>query len=397
MLLAALPFYLYQITGSALASGGLFMAYVAPGALFGTVAGVFVDRWDRRRVLLVGNLLAAVLIPWLLFTDAVGASAVWVVYVVIFLESCVTQFLMPAENALLPTLVDEAHLVSANSLNALNDNLARVVGAALGAVLLGTAGFRNVVIIDAASYAVAAVTIALMSLAPSVAQAARAAGARWRQVRQEWVDGLRLVTRSPLFRNLFIVVGVGLLGDAILSALLAPFAQEVAGFSATDYGWVLAARGVGGLAGGLLLAQIGSKLSPNLMLSGGLLGTGLMLLAMILAPKLPVILSVMVVAGPLYMAWLICMQTVLQKGAEDRFRGRVFGAYSTVSTLLMFVGSGLGGSLADTLGIRRLMIAAAGIYMVAGALGWLLLRRPLRTVDLGGVARPEPQPEAEAG
>ena len=390
MLLAALPFYLYQITGSALASGGLFMAFVAPGMVFGTVAGVFVDRWDRRRVLLLGNILAALLIPGLLFTDTFGAGAVWVVYVVIFLESCVTQFLMPAENALLPTLVDEAHLVSANSLNALNDNLARVVGAALGALLLGTVGFKNVVIIDAASYAMAAVAIAFMALAPSVARAAKAGSARWRQLRQEWVDGLRLVTHSPLFRNLFIVVGVGLLGDAILSALLAPFAQEVAGFSATDYGWVLAARGVGGLAGGLLLAQIGPRLSPSLMLSGGLLGTGLMLLAMILAPELPVVLSLMIVAGPLYMAWLICMQTLLQKGAEDRFRGRVFGAYNTVSTILMFVGSGLGGSLADALGLRWLMIAAAGLYMLAGLLGWGLLRRPLGTVNLGGGA---PAPE----
>jgi predicted MFS family arabinose efflux permease len=164
----------------------------------------------------------------------------------------------------------------------------------------------------------------------------------------------------------------------------------VAGFSATDYGWVLAARGVGGLAGGLLLAQIGPKLSPILMLNGGLLGTGLMLLAMILAPELPVVLSLMIVAGPLYMAWLICMQTLLQKGAEDRFRGRVFGAYNTVSTILMFVGSGLGGSLADALGLRWLMIAAAGLYMLAGLLGWGLLRRPLRTVDLGGGA---PTPE----
>lgn len=387
MMLAALPFYLYQVTGSALASGGLFMAYVAPGALLGSVAGVFVDRWDRRRVLLVGNLIAAALIPWMLFTAAYGA--VWVVYIVIVLESTVTQFLSPAENALLPTLVGEEHLIPANSLNALNDNLARVVGAALGGVLLGTVGFRNVVIIDAASYAVAALFIALMVLGPAAARAAQAVQSRWRQVRQEWVDGLRLVAHSPLLRNLFIVVGVGLLGDAILSALLAPFVQKVAGFSATEYGWMLAARGVGGLLGGLLIAKVGPKLPRNLMLSGGLLGTGVVIGVMVLFPKLPVILSVTVVGGPVIMAWLICMQTVLQKGTEDRFRGRVFGAYSTVSTVLMFVGSGLGGSLADTLGIRRLMFASAAIYALAGLLGCGLLR-----TKLAGAVEEGPAPAA---
>ncbi len=375
MLLAALPFYLYQVTGSALASGGLFMAHMAPGALLSSFAGVLVDRWDRRRVLVIGNLIAAALIPWMILTDALGA--VWVIYVVVVLESSAIQFLMPAENALLPTLVGERELVSANSLNALNDNLARIIGAALGGVLLGTVGFRNVIIIDAASYAVAAVLIGLMAVTPAAARVAEAAQTRWRQVRDEWLDGLRLVAHSRLLRGVFIVVGVGLLGDAILSALMAPFVQDVAGFSATQYGWMLAARGVGGLFGGLLIARVGPRLPRSLMLNGGLLGTGIVVLLMVLFPRLSVIMSLTVVAGPIIMAWLICVQTTLQKGTEDRFRGRVFGAYHTVSTVLMFVGAGLGGSLADTLGIRCLIVAAAAIYMSAGLLGWVLLGRRL--------------------
>lgn len=381
MLTAALPFYVYSVTGSAMAVGGLIMAFMAPGVLLGSWAGVFVDRLDRRRILVGGNMLAALLVPLMLFTDFFGA--VWVLYIVVFLESTVIQFLTPAENALLPTLVDEAYLVPANSLNALNDNLARVAGAALGGVLLAMVGFRNVIIIDAASYAAAAVLIAGISLAPSVAQAAKVVQTRWRSVWREWVDGLSLVVRSSLFRNLFIIVGVGLLGDAVISALFAPFAQEVAGFTAADYGWSLAARGVGGLVGGLVIARVGPMLSPRGMLNGGLFGTGLLLLTVVLVPKLPVVLTLMIVAGPVYMAWIICMQTVLQKETEDRFRGRVFGAYGTISMLVTFVGSGLGGSLADALGIRNLMISATVIYMAAGVTGWMLLRRPLQAVRLG--------------
>ena len=85
----------------------------------------------------------------------------------------------------------------------------------------------------------------------------------------------------------------------------------------------------------------------------------------------------MVAAGPLFMAWLICMQTVVFEAHEDSYRGRVFGAYNTVSTILMFIGSGLGGSLADTLGIKWLMIAATAIYVLAGLLAWGLLGRQL--------------------
>jgi predicted MFS family arabinose efflux permease len=361
------------------------MALVAPGMLFGSVAGVFVDRWDRRRVLVVGNLVQAAIIPWLVLVDTRGW--IWLVYVVIFLESTVNQFLVPAENALLPALVDETHLVSANSLNALNDNLARVAGAALGGILLGTVGFRNVVIIDAASYATAAVLIAFVVapvLAAKVAEAAR--GSRWRRVWQEWLDGLRLLAKNPLLRNLFIVVGVGLFGDAILSALLAVFAQEVAGFSAADYGWVLAARGIGGIFGGLVIAQVGPKLPPGPMIYGGLMGTGIFLLAMVSFPTLPVVIILMIAAGPVLMAWVISTQTTMQSATAEGYRGRVFGAYSTVSTLVMFVGSGLGGSLADAAGVASLMNAAAAIYISAGVLGWVLLRRLLARPVAGRAA-----------
>ncbi|MFN2221661.1 MAG: MFS transporter, partial [Candidatus Promineifilaceae bacterium] len=119
MLMAALPFYVYQVTGSALATSGLLMAYLAPGMLFGSVAGVFVDRWDRKRILVIGNLIQAMIIPLLLLVEANGW--IWLIYVAAFAESTVNQFLGPAENALLPTLVSEEHLVSANSLNVLND------------------------------------------------------------------------------------------------------------------------------------------------------------------------------------------------------------------------------------------------------------------------------------
>jgi predicted MFS family arabinose efflux permease len=380
MLLTALPFYMYQITGSALATSGLLMAYLAPGALFGSVAGVFVDRWDRKRVLVIGNLIQAAIIPGLLLVEANGWF--WVIYVVAFFESTVNQFLSPAENALLPTLVDEAHLVSANSLNALNDNMARIVGAALGGVLLGTVGFVNVVVFDALSFAIAAIFIVFV-VAPRAQDAIAEAAAgvsRWLQVWQEWIGGLRLVAQDTILRNLFIVIGVALFGDAILSSLLAVFAQDVAGFSATEYGWLLTARGIGGIVGGVFIAQAGSRLPKSLMISAGLVLSGLAILVMVTVPTMVVIVSLMVLGGPAFMAWIIGMQTVMQQSTEDKFRGRVFGAYGTTSTILMFVGAGLAGFMADTIGTSLLMAGSAIIYVAAGVIAWLLLSKPLGRV-----------------
>jgi predicted MFS family arabinose efflux permease len=386
MLLTALPFYVYQLTGSALATSGLLMAYLAPGMLFGSVAGVFVDRWDRKRVLLIGNLVQAAIIPLLLLVEANGW--IWLIYVTAFAESTVNQFLSPAENALLPTLVGEEHLVSANSLNVLNDNLARIAGAALGGILLGTIGFVNVVLVDTLSFAMAAILIAFV-VAPKAEQAAVQAAesiSRWLRVWQEWISGLRLVAEDAILRNLFIVLGVALFGDAILSALLAVFAQDVAGFSASEYGWLLTARGIGGIVGAVVIGQAGPKLSHSMRMVAGLIVSGLAILVMVTLPTLPVVVGLMVLGGPAFMAWIISAQTVLQQSTEDRFRGRIFGAYGTTSTVLMFVGAGLAGFLADGAGTSMLMAAAAVFYVLAGLVAWALLSKPLRQAAMAAAS-----------
>ncbi|HYF61961.1 MAG TPA: MFS transporter, partial [Herpetosiphonaceae bacterium] len=108
MLFTALPIYIYQLTGSALATSISFMTRMLPGLLFGSLAGVFVDRWDRKRIMLICNLLlAASLLPLLLVRSA---EWVWIVYFTTFASSLAGQFFGPAENALLPRLVGEDQL-----------------------------------------------------------------------------------------------------------------------------------------------------------------------------------------------------------------------------------------------------------------------------------------------
>src|SRR5215216_5638827 len=165
MLFIALPIYTYNLTHSSLATGIMFMVGTLPRVLLGSVAGVFVDRWDRQRTMVIADFSRAVLILLLLLVRS--SEWIWIVYVVAFLESVISQFFGPAENALLPELVDESDLVPANSLNALNNNLARLGGPALGGLLLGSFGFHNVVLIDSLSFLISGTMIALIVQAAS--------------------------------------------------------------------------------------------------------------------------------------------------------------------------------------------------------------------------------------
>src|SRR3954447_24874216 len=123
-----LTYLVYSITGSTLASGAMVLASVLPSILLGSLAGVLVDRWDRRTTMIVTNLLQIVgLAPLLLVHDA---SMIWVVYAVTAYQGIVEQFFGPAEQALIPHLVPEEDLVGANGVNAQVRDIARLVGSA---------------------------------------------------------------------------------------------------------------------------------------------------------------------------------------------------------------------------------------------------------------------------
>ena len=378
ILIAALPFHIYAVTDSALATSAWLMAYILPGVLFSSVAGVFVDRWDRRQTMIIVNLLQMLVIPLLLLVQS--PEWIWIVYVVGFLESTLSQFFGPAESALLPMLVGEEHLVSANSLNALNDNLARIIGPAIGGALLSIWGLSSVVIADAFSYLLAALLIGLIAIPTALkatieSETVVTAGSKFIAVWQEWVAGLKLVAHNRQLTNVFVVSGIALFADAILSAVLVVFVQEDAGLTATEFGWMLTARGIGGLIGGLLIAQIGEKLSNRQLASWGLVGTGLLLLGMLAKPTVTVLVALTGVVGMPAIAWIVAIQTQIQQATTDEYRGRVFGAFGTTASLLMLISSVLAGGSADIVGASMLVFVAAIISILSGLMAWILFAK----------------------
>jgi MFS family permease len=160
LLFIALPFYIYDLTGSALATGAMFIAETLPILLFGSIGGVFADRWDRKKTMIVADLLRAALLLLLLAVRT--PEWLWVIYLVAFVQSSVGQFFNPAKGALIPQLVDEPQLMPANSLNSLGVELTRLIGAPLGGALMALMGLPSVVIVDCVSFVVSALLIGLI-------------------------------------------------------------------------------------------------------------------------------------------------------------------------------------------------------------------------------------------
>jgi len=370
MLMAALPFQVFALTNSALAVGGVLMAMMAPRFLFGSIAGVFVDRWDRKWIMVVSSALQAFVVASLLLVRS--ADWVWVIYVATFFEYTLGVFFAPAEGALLPNLVGEEHLVPANSLNATNDNLARIAGPAVGGVLLGTLGFQSVILADMGSYLIAMTLILLIranNTSPKREDQSKTDGkedAQKTSVLQELTAGLQYIRKNKALTGLFIVLSIALFGDAIISVLLVVFIQKDMGLSAIEYGWLFTARGIGGLLGGIIVGNLGQKFSHSQMVSFGLIVSGLGVFAILTQPTLLILLITMILIGPAIMAWLISLQTIAQKESEDAFRGRVLGLLGMTMGLIMFFGSAIAGSLADSVGTVLMIAVAGGFYTLAG-------------------------------
>ena len=377
ILMVALPYHIYKVTGSALATSAWLMASILPGVLFGSVAGVYVDRWDRKKTMIFTNLLQVLVILMLVLVKS--PEYIWIVYVVGFLESTLSQFFSPAESALLPQLVDKEQLIQANSMNALNDNLGRIIGPAIGGVLLGVWGLNSIIIADAFSYLLSATLIGFI-VAPGVIEkvktspVVKSARDKFTSVWTEWRAGLKVVFDDKILRNIFVISGIALFADGIMSALLVVFVQNDVGANATEFGWMLTARGVGGVIGGLLLGQLGSKLPNRQLISWGLVLMGALITIILLNPSVLFIVILAGLSGIPAIAWIAGLQTQLQQSTTDEYRGRIFGTFGTTISLLMLVSSGLAGATADIFSAKILIFVAALISIGAGFLAAFILQ-----------------------
>ena len=381
-LMIALPLHAYVLTGSAVATGGVFAASLIPRVLLGSVAGVFVDRWDRKRTMVAVDLLrAAALLPLLL----VGSpDLLWLLYLVRTVTGSLGLLFEPAEAALLPKLVGEDRLVTANALNALNNNLGRLVGPAAGGLLYATGGLPVVVVVDAASFAVSAgLILAIRTHArPERDGSATTGDSAWRRMAGEWIAGLQLVRRNPSLGAIFLALGVGFVGDGTFAVGFTPLVVDVLAGGAQGAGIVSSAQAVGGLCAGVVIARVALTVSPRVLFGGGLVGLGLADLGMANAASLAPAGAAAVMTGAAFMlvagipivAAFAAGHGLLQTLTVDAFRGRVFGALGAVQGLAMLVGLGVGGAAIDRLGVVPVVSCGAAMWIVGGIVA--LMRLP---------------------
>jgi predicted MFS family arabinose efflux permease len=381
-MITALPFEIYRRTGSTVATGGMVLAFLLPSIALGSVGGVFVDRWDRRRLMVVINLVLAVAVLPLLGIDALG---IWLAYVVLVVMSGLDQLFSPAEGALLPNLLENADddLVTANALNGLNNHLARLIGPVVGGVIVATGGLLAVTLIDAASFLVSAALIASIRTAHGKAvrhdSLEHAAGTAWRRLALEWTDGLGVILHQPVLRALLAFFVITRIGEGLTMTLFVPWTTDALHSDSAGYGALLSTQAIGGFAGALVIGRMGSRVDPLRLVILSALLFGVIDLGLFtypaLYPHIAPALVVMVIVGVPGAGMMAGIATLQQTLASDSHRGRVIGAMGALGAAGSLLGAVAAGFLGEVFPVVALLIVQGGGYVIGSmTVAWLTRR-----------------------
>ncbi len=350
----------YRLTGSVLSVGLMLAVTALPSLLFGLVAGVYVDRWDRKKILVASSALQAgfvALIPLLL-----PYGVVWL-YVLVALSSTVRQFFEPAHDSVLPDVADEAALGAANSLMAVSATASSILGFAAAGFLAARIDLPLIFLLDALTFVVTGLLLLGLRVPP---QGSEEAGVR--TVLGDMRAGLGLLFGSPLLRSLFLL-GVGFsLTIGVHNTLGLPFVlTELRGGSEFVFGVQESVMAAGFVLGSSLMAAFAARLRERSWIMLCFLVMGLAGLVYALIDSVPLALALSALVGVFNSPAVIAIKTLFQRHTPAKLRGRVFGAYYVGLDAVFVVGILIGG-LGDLLGVRLLFAVGALLTLALGAL-----------------------------
>jgi MFS transporter, DHA3 family, macrolide efflux protein len=346
--------YIYQTTGSALNVGLMMIAAVVPSLFVGLVAGVFVDRYNRKRIMIAANLIQAGLvlaIPFLL-----PVSIVWL-YVLVMLSSAVGQFFKPAHASVLPEIASDEELNAANSLMAISSFGSMAIGFALSGLITGRYAIEWAFYLDSLTFVVSALFIGLVSVPPVKIDEDTTV----RVVVRNLQAGLRLIAQTTILRSLFLVFLPMFLLFGLLNTLRLPFSIEVLGATEFEFGLIESVTLLGFVLASLLMARFGDRLREGQWLAASFLGMAITAIAFSLNEVVGLALMISAVEGFMNAPSVIARSVIIQRYAPREARGRVFSAFFVMRDVFFMLGMAAAG-LADFFDVQLL-------YLVGGVLG----------------------------
>ncbi|MEO8274265.1 MAG: MFS transporter [Chloroflexota bacterium] len=358
----------FRLTGSALNVGLVLMVTALPTLFVGLFAGVFVDRFNRKRILLASDLLRGLLvllipIGFITLGDEAGMI---VMYALLFLAATVRTFFDPAWESVLPEIASEEELTSANSFLSISSFGSTAIGFALAGLLAGI-DIHLPFWIDALTFALSFVLVLAVRIPSHAAeQEATTVGV----IVENLKVGASYLWHTRLLRWLFAINLPVMLSFGLWNVLLLPMAIRELNATEFEYGLQEGVTSVGFVIGSLLMARFGDRLPEGTWMVAGTLLMGVFGILYGLATSIPVAIILVMITGFLNSPMAIARRGLMQKNIPRAMRGRVFSAFAVSKDVVFLIGMA-GAALADIYRVRDLIIVSGLLLLGAGLIAQL--------------------------
>jgi len=374
----ALYTIILNLTGSGRDVALLLVARFIPSFVCGPLAGVAADRFSRRSIMIVSDLLRAVVVLGFIFVRR--SDQLWIIYVLTVLQLGFSTFFEPAKTAAIPSIVSERELVAANAISSVTWSVMLTLGAAIGGLITGLLGTDVAFVLDSLTYFLSAALIASMKLPKRKARKKGKVTLGKALGITETIEGARYVKHRPRVLAVLMVKPAWGLGGGILT-LLGVFGEKifpVGNSAAIGIGVLFAARGIGTAVGPIVARRLSGEGAKRMQASIGIafLVGGLFYIAFGSTTNFVIALIVLGVAHMGGSILWVYSTVILQREVEDSFRGRVFAAELALLTLTMGASNYLTGEMLDRFGMSpRFLAIALGLFFLLPGVVWFATQK----------------------
>jgi len=375
----ALVVLVFRLSGQGLAVAGVVAAEVVPVLLLGPVAGVIIDRFSRKSVLIGADLFRALLVASLIWPQGV-----WHAYLVAAGLAAGNTFFNPAVQAVIPVLTTEDQRLAANSVAWSTGRLVQILAAAVVGGLIALIGTGPAFALNAASFVASALLIATLAIPAHAGQVGAGTKMGLRRYFQDARDGLTFARRDRFVSRLLLVQALASFAVGATGALLVVLAEQHLRLTPAGFAWLIGAIGVGALLGPLIPNTLARDYRDArwLFVPYIIRGVGDVLIAVV--TPLPVALVILFVYGLNTSTGMVVFSSTVQGAVPDKVRGRVFTLLDVTWNIMRLLSLALGGVLVDVWGIAPVYWLGGTLLALAGALGLVLLgRHDFRTMPGG--------------
>jgi len=364
----ALVIYVYKLTGSGFDLSKLSIFQIIPILIISPIAGVIIDRFHRKKVLIAADVVRALLLLGLVF-----ASNVTAIYALAMLIAIATTFFRPTVQAVIPAIVKENELLAANSVAWSTEQLVQIIGSAIAGGLILFIGPKAAFVFNAGTFLFSALMISTMQVPEVSLPESEKKG--WRLYLGEMRDGLKYALKDAFVSRFIIVQMIASLAVGGTSALLVVLSQKHLKLAPAGFSTLLLVIGIGALLGPFLLGLFTQnyKNMKLLFVPYVIRGIGDILIALV--ASYPFALFLLFVYGLNTSTGMVVNNSIMQSTVPDRVKGRVFTLMDMAWSIMEIASIGLAGLLADAIGIRAVYYLGGSLLIFAGILGLVLLGR----------------------